>query len=233
MHHLNVTFIRHGETQSNVLGLTSGHSDVLLSPNGWDMLKALKSQYHYPSVEKVYASPAIRCRETASVIFPNQTPHLVENFWEFDFGIYDNQPVTELFKTVDLNKWLNQDKDLYFTGGESLLEASFRARAAMTRVICDALENDLHNVAIVAHGEIFSLLLQYCLITDEPRESFILCPNGMGYTVTLNAEDWFDHQKFYFECFVPEGAPRPRAEDSPYFSNVEADISDDSIPTHE
>lgn len=218
MHQLKVTFIRHGETQSNVLGLISGRSDVLVSQKGWQGLKDLKASYSYPTVEKVYASPAIRCRETASVLFPEHSPMLIDGFWEFDFGDYDDRPVGEMYAAIDPKKWLRQDSDLVFPGGESLLEGSFRARAAMTRVVADAKGKGLHEVAVVSHGETLSLLLQYCLITEESRESFILCPNGMGYSVTLDADAWFEDQKFYFDAFVPEGAPRPKPEDSPYFS---------------
>ena len=223
MYNLKVTFIRHGETQSNVRGLISGRSDVLVSQEGWRLLKELKANYSYPTVEKVYSSPAIRCRETASVFFPEHDPVLIDNLWEFDFGHYDNRPVAEMYEHIDSEKWLRQDSDLCFPGGESLLEGSFRARAAMTRVVADAKAHGLHEVAVVSHGETLALLLQYCLITDEPRESFVLCPNGMGYSATIDADTWFENQKLYFDRFIPEGAPRPKPEDSPYFSRTEAE----------
>lgn len=223
MAELRVYFIRHGITDRNEMGKCCGRTDALVSETGWKELRSLRDNYEYPKVEKVYASPAIRCRETASVFFPDQEPELLDGFWELDFGEAEDQRAVELAKLPGFEKWLRQDMDCMFPGGETLLEARFRVQASMTRLVKDCADRGIQDAAVVAHGEILSLLMSACLITEEPPEAFTLCPNGMGYIVVLDTEAWFKEQKMTFAGFLPEGAQRPKPEDSPYFSKHETE----------
>ena len=60
------------------------------------------------------------------------------------------------------------------------------------------------------------------LVTEEPESAFTLTPNGMGYEVIVDTDDWFlKEQKLHFVRFLPEGAERPKAEDSPFFKKAE------------
>lgn len=218
MAELTVYFFRHGITDRNEMGRMCGRTNALVSEKGWKELHKLKKKYEYPQVEKVFCSPAIRCRETASVLFPGQDPKIVENFWEYDFGALEDTPVDELAARGDFDKWLEQTNDCGYPEGESLLEAKFRAMAAMTRVVKECREQGLTKVAVVAHGEILNLLVSMAMETEEPMESFMLTPNGMGFHARLYTEDWFfRRQKMEFLGFLPEGAKRPKASDSPYF----------------
>lgn len=224
MAQLKVYFFRHGLTYGNKEARMCGRTDTLVCKEGWHELYHLKENYEYPKVEKVFSSPAIRCRETASVLFPGQTPQLVYNFWEMDFGIAENAHVDDHTLIPDFEKWVRQDPDFGLPGGESILECKYRAVAAMTRVIKICKEENLTEVAVVAHGEVLGCLLDMTLVTEEPREAFMLCPNGMGYAVTIDTEEWFfDKQKMYFEDFMPIGAPRMKPEESPFFANAQED----------
>lgn len=219
---LSVYFFRHAFTYGNKEAKMCGRTDTLVCKEGWDELYQLKENYDYPEVDRVYTSPAIRCRETASVLFPEHTPKLVQNFWEMDFGTLENQPVNGSFEAAfeeGFEKWLRQDPDCGFPDGESILECRYRAVAAMTRVIKECQEEGLTKVAVIAHGEVLSCLLDMTLITDEPKSAFTLCPNGMGYEVVLDTEEWFwKEQKMEFVQFLPVGAPRLKPEDSPFFA---------------
>lgn len=222
MAQIKVYLFRHGLTYGNVEARMCGRTDTLVCREGWEELYHLKENYEYPKVEKVFTSPAIRCRETASVLFPGQTPELIHNFWEMDFGEAENAEVADHTLIPDYEKWLRQDPDFSCKGGESILECKYRAVAAMTRVVKTCMEEELSEVAVVAHGEVLGCLLDMALVTEEPREAFMLCPNGMGYAVTIDTKEWFfEKQKMYFDTFMPVGAPRPNLEDSPFFTPVE------------
>lgn len=228
MAQLKVYFFRHGLTYGNVEARMCGRTDTLVCKEGWDELYDLKEHYEYPEVEKVFASPAIRCRETASVLFPGQLPELIYNFWEMDFGTAEYAKVEDHKMIPDYQKWIRQDPDFSCLGGETILECKYRAVAAMTRVVKTCMEQGLSKVAVVAHGEILSCLLDMTLVTEEPKEAFMLCPNGMGYAVTIDTEKWFfEEQKMYFDGFMPVGAPRPKLEESPFFTPVEEAVSED------
>lgn len=220
MPELTIYFVRHGLTKNNAAGRVQGRKDTLLSEEGRRQLHALRDTYSYPAVERVYSSPAARARETAAILYPDQEPVPVEGFWEYSFGVWEGRPMTEIAQTPPYQKWLDQDMDCKFEGGESLLEASFRARAALTWVIQDAFEAGLATVAVVAHGEIFSLLFRATLTPALPQNA-LLCPNGMGVVATADPRGWFQKQTLAFQSFFPKGAPRPKLEDSPYFQNVD------------
>ncbi len=217
MSKFTVYFVRHGLTTSNEKGLLCGSTDALVSELGCWELHELKRLYPYPEVDHLYASPAIRCRETASILYPGMEPELVENFWEYRFGELENRPASEIMEGATGQKWLEQAPDLGFPGGETLMETQLRALAGMTRVVAEVRRNGYEKVAIVAHGEVFSLLFQAALVSDQPAEAFLLCPNGMGVAAEVDSDRWFRERKMDFLHFFPDGAPRPRPEDSPYF----------------
>lgn len=217
---LKVYFVRHGMTITNEEGRFGGTTDTLLTRQGWADLYRLKETYEYPAVEKVFSSPAVRCRETASVLYPEHVPVILEGLWEYKFGKMENHLVSDFLDQPVWRKWLDQDPDCSFADdGETLLEASFRVRAAMTRIVKDALDNELGRIAVIAHGEILALLMDATLQSNESADAFKLCPNGMGVVASLNKQGWFKKQTMRFEGFLPEGAPRLRPEDSPFFAD--------------
>ena len=217
---LTIYCYRHGLTRSNTEGRFGGTLDSLLTRQGWEELYHLKENYDYPAVQKLYTSPAIRCRETASVLFPDMEPCIYEGLWEYKFGCKENTLCSDYFGTELYDSWMEQEMSCAFDyeGGETLLEAQFRILAAFTRIIKDCQMRGLSQVAVISHGEILNLLMRKCLVGDvDPRE-FLLCPNGMGVMVTVDMEDWFVNQKLNYVKFMPEGAPRLKAEDSPFFA---------------
>lgn len=218
---IKVYFVRHGITNRNNKGVFCGRTNVLVTEEGRQQLYKLKEEYGYPDVEHVFSSPAIRCQETASILYPNHEPELVEGFWEQNFGLMEDVSLLEWADKKNAQKWIKQDGACFFLGGESILEAQFRSMAAMTRVIQRCVEDGLKEVAIFAHGQIIGVLLRKCLVTTESPEAFLLCPNGMGYAVEVDTKEWFEKQKLLFTGFVPEGAKRPQAKDSPYFKKRE------------
>lgn len=214
---IKVYFVRHGLTNRNIRGVFCGRTNALVSEEGRKELHKLREIYLYPKVDRVFCSPAIRCRETASILYPDYEPEIIEGFWEQSFGEIEDKSLSEWNDTENMEKWLSQDLSCMFPGGESILEAKFRSIAAMTHLIQRCIEDNLREVAVVAHGQIMGVLLKACLVTDEPEEAFILCPNGMGYVGEVDTEEWFQEQKIIFTGFLPEGAARPKAEDTPYF----------------
>ncbi|MBR0382923.1 MAG: histidine phosphatase family protein [Eubacterium sp.] len=214
---LTAYFVRHGTTVMNQLGLFCGSTDALLAREGWQELENLKENYDYPEVERVYSSPAIRCIETASALYPGMTPVTKEGLWEVDFGEDEGAPASDFLGTPFFDTWLAQEPDCAFRGGESILEARFRVMAAMTRIVKECRDSQIKTIAIVAHGAILARLMEGCLVPKDKADAFVLCPNGMGLKATLDTKKWFTCQEMQFEAFFPEGAPRLKAEDSPYF----------------
>ena len=65
--------IRHGLTQGNLERRYIGRrSDLPLCEEGRKGLLALKEEFEYPDVKKVYAAPMKRCFETAEILYPDR-----------------------------------------------------------------------------------------------------------------------------------------------------------------
>ncbi len=218
MSEIKIIFFRHGETISNVEGKCAGRTDIPVSEEGLAKLKEIKNGYNIPDVQLVFSSPAKRAVTTANMYYPDKAPILLEQLWEVDYGSVDNEPIDVLCKAVGKDKYFTKGPSVIYPGGESYLEASFRIRAGITRIISTCISENANSAAIFLHGDIMDTLFGVCLETDKSRDEFILCPNGMGYRCRVDSEKWFEDQKIYFEDFIPEGAPRQKPEDSPYFS---------------
>lgn len=218
MSRLTIYFIRHGTTTMNLQGRFCGSTDALLDPQGWEELRQLKEDYDIPDVERVYSSPAIRCRETASVYYPDQEPVIKEGLWECDFGEGEKTPAPDYAGTEFFDDWVSQRPDIAFPGGESLLEVSFRALSAMTRIVYECRRDGITTIAIVAHGIVLARLMDASLTPHEYAAQFTLSPNGMGLVGSLDMDQWFKEQTITLEKYFPEGAPRMKPEDSPYFA---------------
>ena len=66
-----IQLIRNGLTEGNVSGKYVGHIDEPLSREGIAQIEQMKSDYKYPPVDAVFASPLSRCTQTAKIIYPN------------------------------------------------------------------------------------------------------------------------------------------------------------------
>ena len=218
MSRITFFFYRHGETISNAQGLCAGRTDVPVSSEGLERLKDIKRDYIIPDVQLVFSSPAKRCLTTAEVYYPDKTPIIYEQLWEVDYGDVDNKPMDVLSRAVGKDMYFTKERSVRYPGGESYLEATFRIMSGMTRVISRCIEEKADTAAIFFHGDIMDNLFGACLITDQSRDEFILCPNGMGYKCWVDSEKWFNEQKMLFIDFIPEGAPRQKPEDSVYFA---------------
>ena len=74
MRKFTVYFVRHGLTTSNEKGLLRGSAGALVSEAGRSERKELKRLYSCPEADHLYASPSIRCRETAAILYPRMEP---------------------------------------------------------------------------------------------------------------------------------------------------------------
>ena len=80
---LKLILVRHGETQGNKLKRYIGkRTDEPLCPEAGNML----AQLAYPEVQAVYASPMIRCTQTAGILFPGKKLTIIDELAECDFG---------------------------------------------------------------------------------------------------------------------------------------------------
>lgn len=108
--------IRHGETCGNKLKRYIGkRTDEPLTKEAEEMLKGLG----YMCPEAVYASPMLRCTQTAGILFPGKTLNIIDELAECDFGEFENKNYMELDGNQNYQAWIDSGGLLPFPGGES------------------------------------------------------------------------------------------------------------------
>ena len=170
-----IYLIRHGIVRSNMERRFIGSTDQSLVPGEAERIRSL-----WPDMTErteVFVSPLKRCRETASVLFPDAGQVPVEDLREMDFGIYENKNHEELCAYPEYRKCVEEGRELIFPGGET--------REAFTQRCADAflgvMEKRTEEAAFVVHGgTIMSLLERFA---DPPGEFYSwYSGNACGYT---------------------------------------------------
>ncbi|PXF29934.1 hypothetical protein WH50_17970 [Pokkaliibacter plantistimulans] len=89
-------FVRHGETAPNRQGIIAGSTDVPLNAEGEQQARSasvLVSQQHWSVVA---VSPMLRARQTASLLLPDASHHLIDDLRERHWGQLEGQPLAAL-----------------------------------------------------------------------------------------------------------------------------------------
>lgn len=143
---LKLILVRHGETQGNKLKRYIGkRTDEPLCPEAGNML----AQLAYPEVQAVYASPMIRCTQTAGILFPGKKLNIIDELAECDFGEFENKNYQELDGNEHYQSWIDSGGLLPFPGGESREEFKRRNVTGFQKAVNGCLRNGISLAALV------------------------------------------------------------------------------------
>ncbi len=178
-----IHFIRHGLTEANETGMYIGTTDLPLSPAGVAALRNLTERIDYPSAEKVYCSPLIRCRQTANILYPDHSAAAVEELREYDFGEFEGKTAATLESNPDFFRWTSGEIPSP-PGGEDSGEFAKRVCLGLNRIVLDMMECGIREAAVVLHGGVLMTLLS---CTAMPRRHNLewAGPAGRGYTAII------------------------------------------------
>lgn len=189
--------------------------DPPLAEQGIDELKALVADYPYPLIQKLFVSPALRCRMTAELVYPNRQCTVVDALREMDFGEWEGLAAKDVQR---LPYWQNrfvQGEAFTMPGGESFGQVTERMIAAVGQILAAA--DGYETIGVVTHSLAIKRLFTATLKTPL-SESEAFCPNGMGYLVEVDPEEWLQTHRLNFVALLPQGAPRPDMSESPYIA---------------
>jgi alpha-ribazole phosphatase len=169
---MKINFIRHGKTQGNIEKRYIGKTDEPLTVKAKDELERIK----YPKCDLVYASPMLRCTQTAKLIYPNKEITLIDDFREIDFGMFEGHNYAELSGNPLYQKWIDSYGKMDFPDGESMEHFKNRNVTAFKKII----ENIRCNaISLVVHGGTIMAILEYF---EETHDYFKWqTANGCGY----------------------------------------------------
>lgn len=153
---MTVYLIRHGQTQGNLERRYIGSTDQPLCPQGREALEGREM----PSVDGLYVSPLLRCRQTAAILFPNLIPTLVPDLRECDFGDFEGKTWAEIKDRPEYQAWMGGDQGAALPNGEPVGTFYARCRRGFLQVLQQARAWNLQRGAVVAHGGTWMAVLE-------------------------------------------------------------------------
>ncbi len=141
-------FLRHGETDWNVQGLSQGNVEIPLNPTGLAQARSAAELMRNRGVRTIVSSPLSRALITAEIAGQalGLPVEIDEDLREVAFGTQEGQPMTEWFTRWIAGEWTPD-------GAETFAALRRRSIAAVNRAT--ALPSP---VLIVAHGALFRAL---------------------------------------------------------------------------
>ena len=201
---IRLVLIRHGETASNKEHRYLGKTDEDLSPCGAEKIKNAVHEKFYPEIDILFTSPMKRCQQTAQLIYPDMTAHIIPEFAEMNFGEFEGKNYQDLKDDARYQAWIDSNGTLPFPGGESQKEYIYRCKLGFEKMLNelqsttlqkdkykDSLAVNQYTIGLVVHGgTIMSLMYAY-----SGGEYFdYQVKNGGGYICTLDCStDQIDH----------------------------------------
>lgn len=187
---IKLYLIRHGLTQGNQEKKYIGQKEnPPLCEKGRRELEEKKARNLYPRVEALYASPLLRCTETAQLLYPMLVPVTLPSLMEQDFGAFEGKNYEQLKDEPAYRRWIDTAGMVPPPGGESAKEFTHRLAGALQKIADDALSAHFKSATVITHGGCIMTILSY--LTDNSLSSptafyGFQAVNGGGYTAVLD-----------------------------------------------
>lgn len=180
---MQVILIRHGKTKANEERRYVGKTDLPLSPLGIAEIK----ENTYPAAQMVFASPRLRCQETARLIYPDQEIITVEGLREMDFGDFENKNHEELKNDPEYRRWVESNGTIPCPNGDSRDAFARRCVDAFHQLMQTIDPETIQTIALVVHGGTIMALMDLLTVHNGQYYDFMV-NNGKGYLCQFDGE---------------------------------------------
>lgn len=189
-----VYLFRHGLTKGNLNAQYIGHTDLPLTSDSISQLKKIKATEHYPRVNAVFSSPLKRCKDSATIMFPENDVIIIDDFIEYNFGEFEGLTARDLKDNDDFKAWLHGDANCRVPFGESNAEFAQRVCTAFEKVIDGCIKTGTNNVAIVGHAGVLMTILSCYGLPEAPMAHWQM-DAGYGYKLRITPSLWMQGKK--------------------------------------
>ena len=170
-----LTFIRHGQTDSNTQGVWQGHVDNPLNTYGVETAKQLKGKF---SNYDLYLSSSFkRALETISLIVDDQDITATNLLAEMDLGRWEGLSTSEIMENYRENfiqSLFINFRVKYGIDGESMNEAGIRVRDLLN-------DYDKAKMLVASHGgTIKAAITTFLNCPEHKAASSFTIPNNLG-----------------------------------------------------
>ena len=156
--------VRHGRIEAGHQGQFIGATDPTLDTRGESQVRSLAGRIQQLRPDVCYCSPLQRCRQTASAVVPDVSPHFDSRLREIDFGDWERRTFADVARDhpAQVAQWAEFAPEFMFPGGEKLADFVQRVRAAAD-LLC---QTDAQTLLAVTHGGVIRLMLCHLLGLD-------------------------------------------------------------------
>jgi broad specificity phosphatase PhoE len=187
---MRLYFVRHGESEANVLHVISNRETPHgLTPLGRQQASTLANSLRNVPITTIFSSPILRARQTAEILAEtfHQMYQVTEALREYDCGILEYKADEEswkLHREIAEDWTLNQNYLRKPEDGECFLDIRNRFIPFVEELTRDGWDRGAH-ILLVGHGGLFQLMLPLLLTNvDIPFAQ----SHGMGHTETIIVE---------------------------------------------
>lgn len=184
-----IFLIRHGESQQNIDDVLSGITDIPLSDNGKLQCAILAQYFDNIQIDKVFATPLQRAKDSAEIIFPKHASsiEILESLIEFNYGEYEGYRRTEYENSNDsiIQQWITAPSNLTFPGGDNIREHAKKSLAGIAQL---ASKNQDSTIACISHRTTIRLILAQVIGLSLDNFRSLPCSNCGVSEITFDGE---------------------------------------------
>ena len=154
---IEITFVRHGETDANAASIWQGQGDAGLSEVGRDQSVALRSRIEAKDFDLVYSSDLRRTMQTADLA--GLDPIADAEWREMDIGVWEGLTRSEVQERFpeEIGRLRAGDRSVSMGGGESWHDFGTRVADAVERLVAETPPGS--RVLVMAHGGVIHAAL--------------------------------------------------------------------------
>mgnify|MGYP001170327255 CR=1 FL=1 len=197
---MELHLFRHGETDWNKAGRFQGQDESRLTEKGVLQAQKLGKKIENIKFDKIYCSPSLRTRQTASYIWPNflNDVEYIESLMEINLGPLEGK----LYKDVERTDPSSHDHFFHkphlfdLKGAETFVELTNRAISTIKEI---SAKNKNKTIAIVSHGAFIKAFLtkidgkEIHQIWDPPymdncAHNIVICNDDNSFHITQIAD---------------------------------------------
>jgi len=199
---VEITFVRHGETDWNVSNKLQGQTDIPLNDTGRQQAKDKQSELSHADFDLVISSPLSRARETAELLAPGRELIIDPDVIEKSFGEFEEHTMAEM-----LEKYPEKYKDsadvryrVDIPGAENHADMLARAQRFLNKAKCGYAGK---KVLVICHG---ALMRYFVHLTGEHDEAIFdtKLPNLFHHEATLTPT--FHRIPEVLDCWFESGS---------------------------
>jgi alpha-ribazole phosphatase len=183
---MEIVLLRHGQTPGSAERRYVGATDEVMDAGG--AREAIKSGI-FPGVPLIYASPLLRCVQTARIKFPNARIVLCNGLREMNFGLFEGRSAAELEDDKRYRAWVDGDCFGQCPGGEGRIEFSARVCVAFAEIVGETIARRHRYTVVLAHGGTIMAIMERFARPHRPYFSWS-APHCGGFRAVLDEFSW-------------------------------------------